>query len=206
MLIYEKGVNIVMVAAFEVKKDFGNVDGTPGTEQIVDGLGPPNIRFKTSDDATIDSINPVPIPPSGTNYSFINSIYMRCTTAPDTQVDNVKFYTDGTGYGTGITLNVGDQFPIKTSASNAGYDVATGTIGTTGLEMTVEHGDVTSVTDAFTFTVGSPLTGPSINEDSSVINAIGETTNYLILQAAVISTATPGNKTDETLTFQYDEI
>jgi hypothetical protein len=195
-----------MVAVFSVYYDTTGTDATPGASTDVDALGPPTLRFKTNDNTTIDSVDPVPIPSSGTNYSYWKQIYLYCDTAPDTQVDNVKFYTDGGGFGTGITLNVGDEFPTHTNASDAGYEVATGTSGTTGDEVTAAHASVTGVTDAFTFTSGSPLSGPSISEDSSVINAIGETTNYLVLQLAVISTATPGNKTDETLTFQYDEI
>lgn len=191
-----------MAAAFSVYFDHGV---TP-TATDVDALGPPALRFKTNDNATIDTVDPVPIPASGTNYSYWKHIYLRCDAAPNTQVDNIKFYTDGTGYGTGITLNVGDQFPTKNSASTVGYVQATGTPGTSGDEVTANHAGITTVTDAFTFTSASPLSGPTISEDLSIINAIGETTNYLVLQAAVTSTASPGNKTDETLTFQYDEI
>jgi len=195
-----------MVAAFSVYYDTAGSDTAPGAQTDVDALGPPTLRWKTNDNTTIDSVDPVPIPSAGTNYSYWKQIYLYCDTGPDTQVDNVKFYTDGTGFGTGITLNVGDEFPTHGSASNAGYEVATGTPGTTGDEVTANHAGVTGVTNAFTFTSGSPLSGPTISEDSSVINAAGESTNYLVLQLAVINTATPGNKSDETLTFQYDEI
>lgn len=197
-----------MVAAFSVYYDTAGTDATPGASTDVDALGPPTLRFKTEDNTTIDSVDPVPIPAAGTNYSYWKQIYLYCDTAPDTQVDNIKFYTDGTGFGTGITLNVGNEFPVHNNASNAGYEVAStgGTSGTTGIELTVGHAGVTGVTDAFTFTSGSPLSGPTISEDTSIINAIGESTNYLCLQLAVTSTATPGNKSDETLTFQYDEI
>lgn len=195
-----------MVAAFSVYYDFGGSDTSPGTNQDVDALGPPTLRFKTADDATIDSNNPVPIPAAGTNYSYWKQIYLFCDTAPDTQVDNIKFYTDGSNFGTGITLNVGDQFPTKNNASDAGYEVATGTGGTTGDEVTANHAGISSVSDAFSYTSGSPLNGPTISEDGSIINAVSETSNYLVLQLAVVSTASPGNKTNETLTFQYDEI
>ena len=68
------------------------------------------------------------------------------------------------------------------------------------------HTDITSSADAFNYTSGSTLAGPSISEAGSVINAIAETTNYLVLQMEVASTASPGNLTDETFTFQFDEI
>ena len=195
-----------MVAAFSVYFDFGGTDTAPGTSTDVDALGPPAIRWKTNDNATIDSVDPVPVPAAGTNYSYWKHIYLKCDTAPDTQVDNIKFYTDGTGYGTGITLNVGLQFPTKNSGSSSGYEVASGTSGTSGDEIVAGHGGITTVASAFDYTSGSPLSGPTISEDSSIINAINETTNYLVFQAAVGTTATPGNKTNETLNFQFDEI
>lgn len=195
-----------MVATVSIRYDFGGSDTSPGTEQDVDGLGPPNIRFKTADDATIDSNNPIPIPSAGTNYSFWKQIYLFADTGPDTSIDNLKFYTDGGGFGTGITLNVGDQFPTKNSGSNAGYEVATGTTGSTGDEVTANHAGVSSVTDAFTYTSGSPLSGPSISEDSNIIDAANEMSDYLVFQMAVTNSASPGNKTNETLTIQYDEI
>jgi hypothetical protein len=197
-----------MVAVFSVRYDNTGTDGTPGLETDVDALGPPSLRFKTNENATIDAIDPVPVPVAGTNYSYWKQIYLYCETAPDTQVDNIKFYTDGTGFGTGITLNVGLQFPVKNSLADTGYEVAStgGTSGTTGVELTVGHADVTTVASAFDYTSGAALTGPTISETSSLIDAIGETTNYLCLQIAVGTTAVPGNKVDETLTFQYDEI
>ena len=51
-----------MVATVHVFFDFAGSDNTPGTQQDTNGLGPPNLRFKTADDATIDAINPIPIP------------------------------------------------------------------------------------------------------------------------------------------------
>jgi len=193
-----------MVAVFNVNYDFGGTDNTPGTEQNTDGLGPPNIRFKTADDATIDTNNPIPIPAAGTNNSYWKQIYLYCATAPDTQVDNIKFYTDGTNFGTGITTNVGDEMPVKSSTADTGYDVATGTPGTSGTIMT-SHTDITAVTDVFSYTSGSPKS-VTTSEAGSVINAIGETTNYLVFQMVIGPTASPGDLANETFTFVYDEI
>jgi len=39
-----------------------------------------------------------------------------------------------------------------------------------------------------------------------VLRAVGETTDYVVLQLAVSDTASPGNLSAETITFQYDEI
>ena len=167
-------------------------------------LGPPNIRFKTADDSVIDANNPIPIPTSGTNRSFWKSIFLQATGGTFTQIDNVKFFTDGTGFPTGITVFVGDETPTKNSGSTAGYDQATGTVGTNGNELTT-HSFITAKTDAFSFTSGSPKT-VTISEAGAIINASGETTNYVVAQMDVADTASPGDLADETWTFQYDEI
>ena len=195
-----------MVATVSVYLDTGGADGAPGTLTDIDALGPPALRFKTADNPTIDTVNPVPIPAAGTNRSFVKSLYMRCDIAPDTQIDNIRFFTDGGGFGTGITTFIGDQFPVRNSGSTAAYRVATGTVGTTGTEMTANYLSITTKSDAFSFTAGSPKTGPTISEAGSIINAVAETSNYFVLQVDVGTTATPGNKPDETLTLIYDEI
>lgn len=195
-----------MAADLSVYFDFGGSDTSPGTEQDTDALGAPNVRWKTADDATIDANNPIPKPSAGTKRSYWKQLYLYCDTGPATQVDNLKFYTDGTGYGTGITLKVGDEFPTKNSGSDAGYEVATGTPGDTGDEMVAAHAGLSGSTDAFSFTSGSPLSGPSISEAGNIINASGETSDYLVFQLEVVSTASAGNLADETLTFMYDEI
>ena len=189
-----------MVAAFSVYLDTGGTDNSPGASTDIDALGPPTLRFKQADNSTIDSVAPMPITAATTEYSRWKQIYLFCDTAPDTQVDNVRFFTDGGGFGTGITVNHGDEFPVHNSGATTGYDVSDANA------VMTTHTDITAVTDAFTRTTGSPLSGPSISEAGSVINATSETTNYLVLQMTVVDTASPGNLADETFTFRYDEI
>jgi len=189
-----------MVATLSVYYDFGGTDGSPGTNQDVDSLGPPNIRFKQADNATIDNNDPIPVPSSGTNYSYWKHIYLYCDTAPSTQINNVKIYTDGGGFGTGITLYVGDETPTKNSGSSAGYEVADSAVTMVG-----NHSQITGQTDLFSYTSASPKS-VSISESGNVIDAVGETTDYVVLQLAVSDTASPGNLSNETITFQYDEI
>ena len=190
-----------MAATFNIVYDFGGADGAPGTNQIIDALGPPSIRFKQADNATIDGNSPIPIPAAGTNYSRWKQLYLKCTGAPVTQVNNVQFYTDGGGFGAGTTVKVGNQFPTKNSISNAGYEVAD-----VNAAMVGNHGGLTGATDAFSFTSAAALVGPSISEAGNIINAINETTNYLVTQMEVTNAAGAGNLADETWTFQYDEI
>jgi len=191
-----------MVATVAVFVETGP-NATP-VETDTSALGPPNIRFKTADDAVIDANNPIPIPAGADNRSFWKHIFLKATGGTFTQIDNVQFYTDGTGFGTGITVNVGNETPTKNSGSTAGYDQATGTVGTTGNELTT-HANITAKTDAFTFTSGSPKS-VSISEAGAIIDATGETTNYVVAQMDVANTASPGDLADETWTFQYDEI
>ncbi|MCH7561882.1 MAG: hypothetical protein IIC67_11065, partial [Thaumarchaeota archaeon] len=166
----------------------------------IDAFGPPALRFKKADNPTIDSSDPMPITTATTEFSRWKQIYLKCSNAPDTQVDNIRFFTDGGGFGTGISVDVADEFPTHNSGATTGYDVSDANA------VMTTHTDITTVTDAFSFTSGSPLSGPSISEAGSIINATGETTDYLVLQMKVIDTASPGNLTDETFTFRYDEI
>ncbi len=195
-----------MAADMSVYFDFGGSDTAPGTEQDTDALGPPRMRFKTADDATIDLVNPIPIPAAGTKYSYWKQIYLYATGAPATQVDNVKFYSDGGGFGTGVELKVGDETPDKNSVSDAGYEIATGTPGDTGDEMVAAHASLTGSTEVFgNYTSGAPK-DVTISESGQIIVDIGDTSDYVILQMEVISTASPGTLSSETLTFRYDEI
>lgn len=193
-----------MAATIKVYVDYAGTDGTPGSS---DDITSGNLRLRTDNTNTQDTTNPIPIVAAATKYSFWRHLYLKCTVAPATKVDNIKFYMDGAGFGTGITLNAGDEFPANTAAApSSGYEVAEGTTGDTGVELVTGHSGISGVTDAFTFTSGSPLTGPSIGESGSLIDAIDEMTNYLLIQLKVEDTASPGTKTAETATFQYDEI
>jgi len=189
-----------MAAVFSVYFDFGGADASPATSQDVDALGPPTIRFKQADNATIDSVAPIPIPTSGNNFSYWKNVYLKCDTAPSTQVDNVKFYTDGTAFGTGVRLWVANTNPQRINGNYTGYEVSDAAVA-----MSSTNTQVVGVTDAFTFTSGSPRTC-TISEAGNIINAISETTNYLVLQMTVDSSASPGDLANETLTIQYDEI
>lgn len=189
-----------MVATFNVILDTGGTDNSPGTSTNTDALGPPNIRFKRADDPTIDSV--APNLAVTTSFSRWKQIFLKCTGAPSTQVDNVKLYSDGSNFGAGITLNVADANPVHTSVATTGYDVS----DTNDQDMSSGgHTDVTTVTDMFTFTSGAPRTC-TIGEAGAIINATNETTNYVVLQLKTTASASPGNLADETLTWQYDEI
>lgn len=184
-----------MPAAFDVALDIGGADNAPGSTVVVT-----NLRFNNEDTNDQDLLSPVTIPGAGTAWSFWKQIYLKCTTAPATQVDNVKIYTDGAlGWGAGVTVYVGDELPVKNSGSSAGYDVAT--VG----EDIVNHTDVITKTSLFTFTSAAPKS-LTISEAGAIINATLETCNYIVLATEVGTTGTSGLKTAETATYSYDEI
>lgn len=184
-----------MAATFDVTYDNGGSDNSPGASAAVT-----NLRFNAEDTNDQDTASPIVIPGAGTEYSYWKQIYLKCTQAPDTQVDNVKVYTDGAlGWGTGVAVKVGDGNQTKNSGSSAGYDVAN------AQEVMTNHTHVSASTDLFTYTSGSPRS-VNISESGSIINALNETTDYLVLQAEVQSTATQGTKATETATYQWDEI
>lgn len=201
-----------MVAALEVRVDTAGSTGNPTSAAVpaVSTDSPASIRFKTADDNTINIQNPIPIPQGNTiNNSYWKSLYIACTTAPDTSITNFRMYTDGTGFGSGITVNIGSQYPVRNSGSTASYQPATGNQGTSGTEMVTGHSGISSVRNLFDFTTGSRLTladSDFISEADNIINAANETTNYFILQARVAASATPGTKGAETITIVYDEV
>lgn len=139
------------------------------------------IRLKTADDATVNSSNPINVPPSGTNYSYEKWLRLKCTVAPSVQITNAKFYTDGAnGFGTGIGL----------------YAKAVTSFSTPALGSST-----TGYSDAFGYTSGAAL---ALN--AGTVTATGEFGDHTVLLMTVASTATQGQLTTETLTWSYDEI
>lgn len=188
-----------MVATFSVYFDTAGSDGSPGASTDVDALGPPTLKFKNADNATIDTNDPLTIPAASTIYSYSKFVFLKCDAADSHTMNNVKLYADGTNsLGTGVDLKVGLQFPTKNSGATTGYELANN-----ANEM-VDETALTSSASVFDYTSVAGLT-VSISEAGNVINANSETTNYVVLQMNVASTASPGATATETLTFSYDE-
>lgn len=138
------------------------------------------IRMKNADDATVDTNNPMVVPPSGSDWSFQKFLRLNLG-GTFTQITNLKFYTDGaSGFGTGVSLwakAVGAYSTPAEETASAGY------------------------ADAFSYTSGSPLSlgaGP--------YTGAGDAGSYLQLAMEVASTATNGALSAETMTFSWDEI
>ena len=146
-----------MAATIKLFCDTGGTDTSPSVENDISGLSP-NVRFKTADEIAIDTNNPIPIPAASNINSYWKNLYLKMTAADGKTVNNFLFYTDGTVFGTGITVNIGDEYPTKNSGSDAGYEVATGTPTEEGDEMVAAHAGLTGSTDVSGLVVGSKLT------------------------------------------------
>lgn len=139
------------------------------------------VRFKNADNPTVDLLNPMVKPASGSDFSFDKWLRMLVTGGTYSQITNVRAYMDGAnGFGTGILLWA------KAVASYATPAEATATAG---------------YTNAFTFTSGSPLSlgaGP--------FSGTGEKGDHLVMMMEVQSTASGGLTPTETLSMGWDEI
>ena len=145
------------------------------------------VRFKDADNNTVDANDPLVVPGAGSIYSYTKKLRPYMEVAPDTQVNNLRWYSDGAnGFGTGVGVN----------AKN---------IGTTWAAnfKTQQSGG----SDLFGYTSGSPLdgdgvdTGPFVPADDD--SYIGDLIEF---QMSVASTASHGSLSAETLTLAYDEI
>lgn len=149
-------------------------------------------RMKQADNGTADTNNPVPA--VTTSYSYWVSTRLDVTVAPANGLATLKWYSDGTSAGTGLTV----KGAKASTGANAGYRQATSAIA---LNNTNHTGlDVASPTDVSTYTSGSPI---------SLTGSIGAATGYFgdfwVYQLEATSSASPGPMTARTYTWQYDE-
>lgn len=140
-----------------------------------------NIRFKKADNATVDLLNPLVKPPSGSDWSFEKWLRLLVTGGSYSQMTNIGAFSDGAnGMGTGINLWA------RAVASYATPAQATSSTG---------------YTNFFTFVTGSRLSlgaGP--------FTGTGEKGDHLVMVCEVQSTASGGLTPSETLSIGWDEI
>lgn len=150
-------------------------------------------RMSTSDAVSPGTSDPIPVPAAGTNYSYWVVTRLNVTVAPSNGINNLKWYSDGSSFGTGLTCN---------GNTATGYVQASGTQGTTGIQLTTgNYATLAGATaDVTTHTSGSPKT---------VTGSIGATTGQFgdrfVYQLAVGTTAGAGTTTARTFTWQFDE-
>lgn len=178
-----------MAATVQIRRLTG---AGPTSTDITSG----NTRANAEDaHSTAGTTNPIQIPSSGLSYSFWVITQLNCTVAPSVSIGNIKWFTDGAnGLGTGLTMKV---------STASGYVQATGTVGTSGTQLTT--GNYASLAgapvNAFGLTSAAPL---------SVPGSIGATTgafgDRVVYQVEVDPTAAPGASNAETLSWRYDEV
>lgn len=162
----------------------------PATVQIIEKNGAGgtatdktsgNIRFKNADNSTVDLVNPMVKPTSGSDFSFEKWLRLNVTGGTYSQITGIKAYTDGSsGLGTGVNL----------------WGKAVTTFATP-----VEPTATTGYANMFTYTSGSPLSlgaGP--------YTGTGEKGDHLVMMVEVTSAAAGGLTPSETLTIAWDEI
>ena len=145
------------------------------------------VRFKDADNATVDSNNPLVVPAADSIWSYTKKLRAYMEDAPSVQVSNMRWYTDGSGFG---TASIGIQ--VKNLGITWGANYKTEMSGGANL---------------FDKVVGAPLdgdgtdTGPFVPAD--VDTYIGD---LIELQMSVSHNAAQGALSAETLTLAYDEI
>jgi len=155
--------------------------------------------------------DPIPIPSGGAGnyaYSFWKHFFLNLADS-FTRINNVKFYCDGTigwNFGTGGVLYVGVRDSGDNGCPEGSYEQAAGD-GTDGYSMvdgTNGHdyykGQSPGEANIEDYTDGSELEVDTTNHESA------ERTYGVVLQLKIDGDSTLGVQTDETLTWEYDEI
>jgi len=174
--------------------------GPAGTivETPITGL---NTRANTADaHSATDTASPIEIPTGADNYSYWVNTQLDCTVAPDILINNIEWYADTDNFGTGVSSKT-------TTVPRAGYTIASGTTGVTGIVLSDANYSGGSLAptvplDSFTYTTGSPLAVPGSTAATGAFGSI------VVYQVAVASTADPGVEPTggpETWTWRYDE-
>jgi len=152
--------------------------------QVATGAGPSyadtsSIRWKTADDNTADTNNPITKPVAGYARSWPKWLRLNCTVAPSVSITNGKFYTDGTPW-SGTAIYADDEV--------------------TYVQATGAPADDTGYT-------ANPAVGSPITFLDSTFTGTGQIGRYVRSYLRIDNTVSPGLLTPaETLTFSYDEI
>ena len=144
---------------------------------------------------------PIPVPVAGTNYSYWTSLRLLCSVTPATALSNIIFFfpTPAWAGGSGITF-LGQRANV---GANAGYREATGTLGTTGTQLTTGNhtGLVGAPVSPYTWTAAAPLalTGSITNPSTGFFG------DLIVTQAVIAAGATGSAQPNTAHTFMWDE-
>ncbi len=168
-------------------------------------------RYCTTDAYNPGDTYPCVVPAASLNYSYWKS-HRIAWTGIGTQISNIKWYGPGNiastwGLGTLGFLSVGIRDSGDNGCPTANYQQAVGTAGTTGTKIkvaTVGHayylGQTADPADADDYTSGAALLV------DSTVHTTNTASKHVVTQAVIDTDATQGDKSNVTLTFQYDEI
>jgi len=153
-------------------------NGTAGTNTQKDSG---TVRFKNADNSTVNTSDPMVVPTAGSDYSYEKWLRLKVTVAPDTNLTNLKCYSDGSiGFGTGVTP----------------YAKAVATYATPSQPTTI----------AGYATLASYTSGSALDLGTAAVTGTGEKGSHAVLMLKVDSTASAGTLTAEQITFSYDEL
>lgn len=166
------------------------------TYQVVtyNGAGPTksnwpagNLFHRADTNQTVPaSATPIPIPAAGNNWSYRKSIKLEITATPAGTVSNLRWFSDGTSAGTGVTVLI-MQTATYTQASASDESAA-----------------IAGGVDATTFTSASPKTVNAGTVISNPSTGVG-TQDYIVQQMQVGTTASPGTTATRTYSYRCDE-
>lgn len=166
-----------MAVTLVKSETYGTASGTTADATQVNLLGTDAASGTDSGAAS-----PITIPTGSTVYSYERFIRAKFTSTYNT-VSNVKFWKSAGSFGTGYSVN----------AASRGANAYTTPTGGSTTQSTYATAAVPTV-------VGSALTASSGN-----ITGDGSFSQYIVLQAAVTSSATVSSSTSCTYTWQWDE-
>ena len=164
-----------MAATVAVQSCHGGSSGSPGSTTTVT-----SIRFKSADNDTADTSNPLVKPTSGTNYSYEKALKLTVTVAPDNNLTNLRFHRSSGTPSTGITDYYGEQ----TQAT--GYTVPVGTVSSIA-------------------TTTVPTSATVLTNNNTTFTSTGQYGPWIYLQWRIGTTASAGTQTTLTYRWTFDE-
>lgn len=174
-----------MAASVEVRIHHG---AAPGLGSDVTGQ---TLRLKRADDDTQDALFPVPIPSVGLNYSWRKVLRLIVVTAPDNQVSNLRFFSDGGSPGAGRRVLFARSV-VYTQPTVADETTAIGTTDvttkTSGSPESIQPGELCNSGDVYPLAAGG-----------------ASSQDYVELQLEVGPTALVGTGGALTMRYRYNE-
>jgi len=145
------------------------------TEATITGL-----MMRSNDSVALTKTNPITIPSGAAAHSFEKWLRFKCTVAPSNQCTNFRYWGPNTTPGTGLTLFAGTT--------------------DTGATPTASDSSVaTTQQDTNYYDTSHQLTIPG-----TLVN-VNDKSDFLVLQLDVANSASPGDITQQTHNYSYDE-